>query len=213
MEDIFYWVFINEEMKKYLIYSDDELNNRRWDLHNDGFELLWDSALSRKQANRYMADFYPEYEKFETLLTPVSFRQACSFINEHHRHHMAPQGMKFALGLSNGERLIGVLTAGRPVSRHRDNGYTLEVTRLCVNKAYIHSCSKLYAAARRVAREMGYHSLITYTLDEESGTSLRAAGFQLLGKSLGGSWNSLGRQRVDKHPIGQKKYWMLNISI
>ncbi|OME78754.1 hypothetical protein BK120_22975 [Paenibacillus sp. FSL A5-0031] len=159
-----------------------------------------------------MADFYPEYEKFETLLTPVSFRQACSFINEHHRHHMAPQGMKFALGLSNGERLIGVLTAGRPVSRHRDNGYTLEVTRLCVNNGYIHPCSKLYAAARRVAREMGYHSLITYTLDDESGSSVRAAGFQLLGKSLGGSWNSHRRQRVDKHPIGQKKYWMLNIS-
>nr|WP_223285589.1 XF1762 family protein [Paenibacillus sp. PL91] len=118
----FYWIFIHEEMKKYLIYSDDELNHRRCELHNEGFELLWDSAQSRKQATRYMADYYPEYDKFDTVLTPVSFRQACDFINKHHRHHVAPQGMKFALGLSNGERLIGVLTAGRPVSRHRDNG-------------------------------------------------------------------------------------------
>lgn len=41
----FYWIFIHEVMKKYLIYSDEELNNRRWDLHIDGFELLWGSAL------------------------------------------------------------------------------------------------------------------------------------------------------------------------
>lgn len=208
-----YWVFIHEVMKKYVIYSDDELNHRRWELHSEGFDLLWDSATSRKQAIRYMSEFYPKYDKFETTLTPISFRQACDFINEHHRHHIAPQGLKFALGLTNGEKLIGVLTAGRPLSRHRDDGYTLEVTRLCVNQAYIHSCSKLYATARRIAREMGYRSLITYTLDEESGSSVRAAGFRLIGKSQGGSWNSLNRNRVDKHPIGPKKFWMLPIPI
>jgi hypothetical protein len=205
-------VFIHESLGKYTIYSDDELCGRRWDLHDEGFELLWDSARSRRQAVRYMEEFYPEYTKFETFPVPVSFRQACDFINDHHRHHMAPQGMKFALGISNGQELVGVLTAGRPVSRHRDDGLTLEVTRLCVKHAYLHSCSKLYSAARRVAREMGYHSLITYTLDEESGASVRAAGFFLMGNSPGGSWSSSARSRVDKHPIGLKKFWMLPLS-
>lgn len=205
-------VFVHEEMRKYIVCSDDELSvERRWALCDEGFELLWDSAMSRSQAVQYMQRFYPEYIKFETIPTPISFRQACQFINQHHRHHKAPQGMKFALGMSNGLKLVGVLTAGRPVSRHKDDGLTLEVTRLCVNGAYIHLCSKLYAAARRIAREMGYHALITYTLDEETGASVRAAGFQLMGKSAGGSWNSLSRNRVDKHPTGLKKIWVLQI--
>jgi hypothetical protein len=207
-----FWVFVHEAMGKYTIYSDDELDGRRWALHDEGFELLWDSARSRSQAVRYVEEFYPEYSKFETIPTPISFRQACDFINEHHRHHMAPQGMKFALGISNGQKLVGVLTAGRPISRHRDDGLTLEITRLCVNGAYIHLCSKLYAAARRIAREMGYQTLITYTLDEESGASVRASGFQFDSKSPGGTWSSNSRSRVDKHPTGLKNLWMLQIA-
>jgi hypothetical protein len=88
------------------------LSDRRWALHDEGFDVLWDSAKSRSEAVRYVEDFYPEYSKFEMILTPISFRQACHFINEHHRHHLAPQGMKFALGISisNGKKLVGVLT-------------------------------------------------------------------------------------------------------
>ena len=206
-----FWIFIHESMGKYVIYSDEELDGRRWDLHNEGFELLWIPPRSRSQAVRYMEDFYPEYTRFETIPTPITFRQACDFINEHHRHHVAPQGIKFALGISNGQKLVGVLTAGRPVSRHRDDGHTLEITRVCVNGAYVHLCSKLYAGARRIAREMGYTSLITYTLDEETGSSVRAAGFMFMGKSVGGSWNSHSRSRVDKHPMGLKNLWMIQM--
>lgn len=210
----FYWVFVNEALKKYMVLSDEELgsiNTIRWELLEEGFDVLWDSARSRKQAVRYVEQFYPEYSKFETLPVPVTFREACNFIDKHHRHHPAPQGMKFALGISNGQHLVGVITAGRPVSRFRDNGRVLEVTRLCVIRAYKHACSKLYAAAARVAREMGYRSLITYTLEEESGASLRAAGFRLSGISPGGSWHSMSRAREDRHPIGPKKVWVLNL--
>ncbi|GGD56797.1 XF1762 family protein [Paenibacillus nasutitermitis] len=157
-----FWVFIHETLRKYTIYSEDELNDRRWDLHDEGFDLLWDSAMSRPEAVRYMEEFYPDYSRFEPIPTPIIFRQACDFINKNHRHHVAPQGMKFALGISNGQKLVGVLTAGRPISRHQDDGLTLEITRVCVNGAYIHLCSKLYATARRIAREMGYRSLIRY---------------------------------------------------
>lgn len=214
-EEGWYWVFVNERLGVYAVYSDEELgaaDSIRWDLLDEGFHVLWDSAGSRREAVRYMEQFYPQYRRFKTIPTPVAFREACEFINKHHRHHLAPQGMKFALGISNGEKLVGVLTAGRPVSRLRDNGYVLEVTRLCVLRSYIHSCSKLYASAKRIAKEMGYRALITYTLEEEPGASLRAAGFRLLKVSGGGSWNTAKRPRVDKHPIGRKKVWILTIS-
>ncbi|VTR56482.1 Uncharacterised protein [Actinobacillus pleuropneumoniae] len=210
----FYWVFINEDLKRYMVLSDEELDSAdslRWELMNEGFDVLWDSALSRKQATRYMKYLYPDCRKFELVPVPVTFKEACNFIDMYHRHHPAPQGMKFALGFSNGRSLIGVLTAGRPVSRFRDNGQTLEVTRLCVQRAYKNVCSKLYAAAARVAKEMGYHSLITYTLVEEAGSSLRAAGFRFDGISPGGSWRSHGRRRQDRHPTGPKKIWVMDL--
>lgn len=32
-------------------------------------------------------------------VVPITFRQACAFIAEHHRHNKPPRGMKFCLGL------------------------------------------------------------------------------------------------------------------
>jgi hypothetical protein len=32
------------------------------------------------------------------VIVPVTFRQACAFIEAYHRHHRPPQGMKFAIG-------------------------------------------------------------------------------------------------------------------
>jgi len=109
-------------------------------------------------------------------IVPVTFRQATSFIAEHHRHHRPPRGMKFALGISDGCRLVGVATVGRPVARHLDDGSTVEVTRTCTRQVP-NANSKLYGAAWRAARAMGYSRLITYTQQGESGISLRAAGF------------------------------------
>jgi hypothetical protein len=83
--------------------------------------------------------------------------------------------MKFALGVADGELLVGVATAGRPVARHLDDGLTLEVTRTCTDGRR-NANSALYGAAWRVARAMGYHRLITYTQHGETGASLRAAG-------------------------------------
>ena len=64
---------------------------------------------------------------------PITLREANAFVDEHHRHHKATQGCKFALGLLNGETLCGAAICGRPVSRYLDNGLTLEITRLCTD--------------------------------------------------------------------------------
>jgi hypothetical protein len=108
-------------------------------------------------------------------IVPVTFRQACEFIAAHHRHHRPPRGIKFAVGVTDDSDLVGVATVGRPVARNMDDGFTVEVTRTCT-AGTPNANSKLYGAAWRVARSMGYRRLITYTQEGECGASLRAVG-------------------------------------
>ena len=125
--------------------------------------------------------------------------------NTHHRHHKAPQGGLFAIGLEENGTVIGVAIVGRPVARMLQNGYTAEITRLCVLEGFSNACSKLYSACWRAAKAMGYKRLITYILKSESGSSLYASNFHLVGERGGGTWNRESRPRVDTHPIEQKK--------
>lgn len=141
-------------------------------------------------------------------LSPISFKEACIFISKYHRHHLPPQGHKFSISVidETGE-IHGVVCVGRPISRHQDNGTTLEVTRSCTDGTP-NVNSMLYGAAWRVTRNLGYTKLITYTLVSEPGTSLKAAGFKCVGECQGGSWSRVERKRIDKHPLGQKNLWM-----
>lgn len=139
-------------------------------------------------------------------LQPISYKEACNFIDQHHRHHLPPQGWKFGIAVNNGERIVGVVTVGRPVARHLDNGWTLEVTRCCTDGTK-NAASMLYGAAWRAVKAMGYKRLITYTLKEEPGTTLRAAGWESLYETAGGGWERPSRPRFDKHPLGQKTLW------
>ena len=68
-------------------------------------------------------------------------------------------------------------------------------------------CSALYSASWRAVRAMGYKRLVTYTLPEEGGASLRAAGWICVGEAGGGSWSREGRPRVDMHPTQTKLRW------
>lgn len=139
-------------------------------------------------------------------LQPITYKEACAFVAEHHRHHKPPQGHKFSIAVNDGSGVVGIIMVGRPVARFLDDGWTAEVTRCCTD-ATPHVASKLYAAAWRAARAMGYTRLISYTLAAEAGTSLTAAGWRLVGQAGGGTWNRNGRPRVDTHPIGQRKLW------
>jgi len=139
-------------------------------------------------------------------IQPISFIEACEFIRRHHSHHLPPLSWKFGTAVNDGEKVVGVITIGRPVARALDNDWTLEVTRCCTDGTK-HAASMLYAAAWRAARALGYKRMITYTLKEEKGTSLIAAGWKALYETAGGSWDCSSRPRVDKHPIGQKVLW------
>lgn len=140
------------------------------------------------------------------FLQLVTFAEACAFVKLHHRHHLPPVGMKLAIGVSDGSNVVGVVICGRPVARMLDDGWTLELTRCCTDGTP-HAASKLYAAAWRAARAMGYRRIITYTLAEEPGTSLKAAGWQALYETKGGSWSCPSRIRTDNHPTGPKTLW------
>ena len=136
-------------------------------------------------------------------LVPVSLREANAFVAEHHRHHKPVVGHKFSIGCEQDGRLVGVVIAGRPVSRYLDNGTTLEVNRLCTTGEK-NACSMLYAAAARAAKAMGYRKIITYTLDTESGVSLRAAGWMCAGPAGGIRWTGQRRPVTDLYPAQMK---------
>ena len=140
-------------------------------------------------------------------LIPINQREAFAFISRNHRHHKPPAGALFCVAVSCGGLVVGVATVGRPVARLLNDGWTAEVTRVCVLDGYPNACSKLYGAAWRAARAVGYRRLITYTLPQEGGASLRGAGWRCLGKAGGGSWHRKARPRVDMHPTQVKLRW------
>lgn len=139
-------------------------------------------------------------------LQPITQREAFRFIEQHHRHHRPPQGAKFTIAVNDGEKVVGVVVVGRPVARLLDDTWTAEVTRLCTDGTK-NASSKLYSAAWRAARAMGYRRLITYTLATEPGTSLLASNWRLVGQAGGGTWSRKARPRIDTHPLGQKLLW------
>jgi hypothetical protein len=145
--------------------------------------------------------------KVEKLrLARIAFADAAAFVRAHHRHHTPPVGHLFSLAAMCGDELVGVVIVGRPVSRMRDDGETAEVTRMCT-LGHPNACSFLYGAAARAAFALGFRRIGTYILKTEPGTTLKAAGWKLIGERGGGSWNRAKRPCVDKHPLGPKLLW------
>lgn len=89
-------------------------------------------------------------------LVPITLKEARAFVDEHHRHHEAPQGGLFAVGCAMERRVVGVSIIGRPVARLIDADFTAEVTRLCVDRSWLDPYEEGAAAGVWVrAREAG----------------------------------------------------------
>lgn len=120
----------------------------------------------------------PESLPQSTALLPIALRHARAFVNEHHRHNVAPQGWLFGVQLVQGDATVGVAIAGRPVARMLQDGRTVEITRLTlIEGAPKNAATRLYGALCRAAKALGYVRAVTYTLVSELATSVRAAGF------------------------------------
>jgi len=128
---------------------------------------------------------------------PCTISRAREVVRFHHRHNRPPVSGLFAIAAEMDGEMIGVAIVGRPVARKLQDGFTAEVTRTCtLPVAPKGTVSFLYAACRRAAFAIGYRKLITYTLQSESGASLRGAGWQLeLNLAPSRPWNVPSRPR------------------
>lgn len=138
-------------------------------------------------------------------IIPMTLGEANAFVEKWHRHHKPVPGCKFCIGVAL-DYVVGVAIVGRPIARMLDDGWTLEVNRTCTDGTK-NANSMLYGACRRAAWALGYKKLITYTLPEEGGASLTAAGWKCIGSAGGGRWCRESRPRVDTHPTQGKLKW------
>lgn len=142
-------------------------------------------------------------------IAPITFKEASEYINKNHRHHKATVGCKFCISIIDDEGNIhGVAVCGRPVSRELDDGFTLEINRVCTDGTR-NACSMLYGACCRIAKNMGYRSVVTYTLQSENGASLKASNFICEGKAGGTHWTGV-RDKGQDIPAEIKLRWRWN---
>lgn len=146
-------------------------------------------------------------------VVPLTLKAANSFVDKVHRHHKAMAGGLdyFRLGcVDEAGVLRGVAIVCRPPNRNSDDGTTCEVARLATDGT-ANACSFLYGRAARVARAMGFRRMITYTLEEEGGASLRAAGWVCDKKGIKSWWQlhqSAGRTvQPREHYTKTKQRW------
>src|SRR5262245_7589436 len=140
-------------------------------------------------------------------VTPITLAEANEFVALHHRHHKPTIGHIFSVAVAVGDTVHGVAIVGRPVARRLQDGFTAEVNRVATDGTG-NACSMLYATCWRAARALGYRRLVTYTMQNEPGTSLRAAGWKIVGESPGRSWDVPGRPRVTRQAtLGGKFRW------
>jgi hypothetical protein len=139
-------------------------------------------------------------------IQPIGLDVANWFVNSWHRHARGVVGHLFSLGLFDADlTLHGCAIVGRPVARHLDDGYTVEVTRLATDGTR-NACSQLYGAACREARRRGYRWVVTYTRDDETGASVKAAGFRWGGVVRGRQWDTPGRRRPLRNVVDRVRW-------
>jgi hypothetical protein len=142
----------------------------------------------------------------------ISHAAARNFVARNHAHCGLPPTWRFHQAVYNGHTLIGVALVGNPVARALTGRGILEVNRLCIRRDIAsalcwNSASMLYGWCAREAARRGWQKIITYTREDESGTSLRAAGWSPEAKVRGRGWHSLRRSRSNTNSWINKIRW------
>jgi hypothetical protein len=143
----------------------------------------------------------------ELRTVPLTLKQANALVKRLHRHHEPVNAHRFSIGALSGNVLVGCAIVGRPVSYHYEQYKVCEVSRLATDGS-ANACSFLYGACAKTAKIMGFERIQTYTLPDESGKSLRGAGWIDEGIRRSAAWTQRGKGvRRNKHPIGPKRLW------
>lgn len=143
-------------------------------------------------------------------IVPCTVKAARAKVREWHRHLPDLTGGLFAAQCVDAAGVcVGVAVAGNP-SRAWQGTARLVISR-CATSGCENACSALYGALCRAAKALGYREVWTYTLPEEPGTSLRAAGFIDMGVTAGGEWNRRSRARKPAKRNEPKRRWLRHL--
>ena len=145
---------------------------------------------------------------------PIRQAPAAEFVRLVHRHNKRTlPGWKFGSGLYLDGQLVGVGIAGTCSSRElerRGDGHFIEIRRVATDGT-LNACSAIYARMIRAAKAIGYCRVYTYSLQSESGASLKASGFVVDAgvKKAAKGWDRPSRPRDDSEwPDEAKVRWV-----
>lgn len=139
-------------------------------------------------------------------LAPCTIKAAKRWVAQTHRHLPEFNGARFAVAVvDDAGEIHGVAVASNGPRVWEGTG-RLNIGRVSTDGTK-DACSMLYGAICRAGKALGYTEAWTYTLPSEPGTSLRAAGFEEVGESAGGSHDRKGRPRHAPVQGGPKRRW------
>lgn len=136
---------------------------------------------------------------------PSTVKAALPFVRRVHRRLPKVQGAMWAVSLVEHGEVVGVALVGSPARAL--NADTLSVLRVAVLEGHKNGCSMLYGACSRAGKAMGADNMVTYTHLDESGVSLKAAGWIDGGLTDGGEWNRPSRPRLPGVDAEPKRRW------
>lgn len=142
-------------------------------------------------------------------VTDCTVSEARRLVKAWHRHLPDVQGGLFAAKIvDDAGNVLGCAVAGNPPRVWQGTG-RLVISRVAVVEGTPNGCSMLYGALVRAARALGWREVWTYTLPEEPGTSLRAAGFRDMGMTDGGEHSRAKRPRKPAVRPEPKRRWRI----
>lgn len=138
-------------------------------------------------------------------VVPITIAGAQKWVAILHRHLPRVQGGLFAAAIADDSGICGVAIAANPARVWNGTGRFV-ISRVATDGCH-NGCSMLYGAICRAGKALGYREAWTYTLPEEPGTSLRAAGFEDMGLTKGGEHDRPSRARAKALRPDRKRRW------
>ncbi len=140
------------------------------------------------------------------IVTPCTIKRAKSVVLQLHRHLPVVGWGRFAAAASFNGVVVGVGIVGNG-PQVLEGTTKMVITRVATDGTR-NACTLIYGALCRAGKALGYTEAWTYTLPEEPGISLKAAGFMDMGLTDGGDHGRIGRPRAKAVRDEPKRRWL-----